>query len=101
MTGASRLQRFAGKPPSTMSARHLSRTAAVVLFVIICCVGLGADQFTKWLTFGNESTKLFTAVHHEPDRWVVIGSDERRIVAIPKLLHFHATVNEGAVFGLG
>src|SRR4051812_44300861 len=98
----SRLHRFAGKPPSTMSApRSLSRTAAVSLFAIVCCLGLGADLFTKWLTFGNESTKLFPAVHHEPDRWVVIGADDRRIVAIPKLLHFHATVNEGAVFGLG
>jgi lipoprotein signal peptidase len=78
-----------------------SRFFRVALFLIVCALGLSADLFTKWLTFQNPSTKLFTSVQHEADRWVVLGADEKHIVAIPKLLHFHATVNEGAVFGLG
>ena len=81
--------------------RPPSRITAVVLFLAVCGLGLSADLFTKWLTFENPSTKLFTSVQHEAGRWVVIGAEDRRIVAIPKLLHFHATVNEGAVFGLG
>ena len=87
----------------TEPRRHLSKSAALVLFVTVCAVGLFADLFTKWLTFDNPSTKLFTEVHRDviDERWVVIGADERNVVAIPKLLHFHATVNEGAVFGLG
>ena len=89
--------------PPTEPVRRSSKAGAIALFALVCGLGLFADLFTKWLTFSNASTMLFEEIHRDATdgRWVVIGAEDRRIVAIPKLLHFHATVNEGAVFGLG
>lgn len=86
-----------------MSRELRSATAAIILFVLSCAIGLSADLFTKWLAFGNESTKLVDTVIRSDfrNRWEVLGSDDRSVTVIPKLLEFHATVNEGAVFGLG
>lgn len=86
-----------------MSRELRSATAAIILFVLACAIGLSVDLFTKWLAFGNESTKLVESVIRSDfrERWEVIGSDERAVKVLPKLLEFHATVNEGAVFGLG
>ncbi len=87
-----------------MSARPLrSATAAITLFVFACALGLGVDLFTKWLAFSNPSTRLLDEVTFSDsrNRWEVGGSDEGAVHVIPKLLEFHATVNEGAVFGLG
>lgn len=88
------------------SPRRTSKAGAIALFAFVCGLGLFADLFTKWITFEHSSTKLFNVVVKrqiggEPDRWAVLGGEEHAIVAIPKLLHFHATVNEGAVFGIG
>lgn len=87
-----------------MNRRPLrSAGSAVLLLIVTCAIGLSVDLFTKWLAFGNESTKLLDAVvRNEMDgRWDVYGSDARSVKVIPGLLQFHATVNEGAVFGLG
>lgn len=86
-----------------MSRPLRSAASAIVLFLLACVVGLGVDLFTKWLAFDNESTKLVDSVVLDParGRWEVTGADERAVHVLPKLLEFHATVNEGAVFGLG
>ena len=80
-----------------------TKTFAVTLFLIVCALGLAADLFTKWLAFEHPSTKLFSEVVRDTDRdrWETVGSDAMEVRLIPRLLHFHATVNEGAVFGIG
>jgi lipoprotein signal peptidase len=86
-----------------MSRPLRSATSAIVLFILACLVGLSVDLLTKWLAFDNESTKLVDSVvlNQARGRWEATGTDERAVHVLPKLLEFHATVNEGAVFGLG
>ena len=87
-----------------MSARSLrSATSAIVLFLLTCLVGLSVDLCSKWFAFENESTRLLDEVVFDQvrGRWEVNGADQRAVHVLPKLLEFHATVNEGAVFGLG
>lgn len=86
-----------------MSRPLRSAKSAIVLFLIACVIGLGIDLVTKWLAFSNDATRLVDSVVRSESRgrWEVIGSEERAVKVIPKLLEFHATVNEGAVFGLG
>jgi signal peptidase II len=76
---------------------------AILLFGLIVLLGLGVDLFTKWLAFDNPSTKLFDEIHRDDTtgRWVLTNSELKNVPVIPRLLEFHATVNEGAVFGLG
>lgn len=75
----------------------------MTLFIAVCALGLFADLFTKWLAFDHPSTKLFSTIVRDParQRWDLLEADRREVKVIPGLLHFHATVNEGAVFGLG
>lgn len=86
-----------------MSRPLRSAASAIVLFVLACVTGLGIDLFTKWLAFDNPSTKLVDEVVFDQvrGRWEALGSEYRAVHVLPKLLEFHATVNEGAVFGLG
>ena len=89
-------------PPSSFAPRHPSSVAAgVALFLVVCAVGLGVDLFTKHLAFDRPSTRLASAVVRVGDRFEALDADARSVVVIPRLLDFHATVNEGAVFGLG
>ena len=74
-----------------------------MLFLIVLAMGVFADLFTKWLAFEHPPTKLFTSMVRDNvrGRWDLIGTESREVHVIPRLLHFHATTNEGAVFGLG
>ena len=72
-----------------------------MLFIVVCGLGVGADLLTKYLAFDRPSTRLLDGVGRFGDRWEAVGSDQHAVVLIPRLLDLHATVNEGAVFGLG
>ena len=72
-----------------------------MLFLIVCAIGLAADLFTKHLAFDRASTKLADVVVQDGGRWLALGADGLARTIVPRLLEFHATVNEGAVFGLG
>lgn len=98
---AATIARRMSQTPADPAPRPRSALAGVALFLIVCAIGLAADLFTKHLAFDRESTKLADAVVRDNGRWIALGADARGKVVIPRLLDFHATVNEGAVFGLG
>jgi signal peptidase II len=86
-----------------MSRPLRSATSAIILFILTCVLGLGVDLVTKWLAFDHPTLKLVDHVEFDQarGRWEVTGAEQRAVEVVPKLLEFHATVNEGAVFGLG
>ena len=87
--------------PTAALPRRRSSAGGVVLFLVVCVLGLGADLVTKYLAFDRPGTRLLAGVVREGERWEAVGTEGRRVVVVPRLLELHATVNEGAVFGLG
>ncbi|MFT3786290.1 MAG: signal peptidase II [Tepidisphaeraceae bacterium] len=73
---------------------------ALSLFVGATVVGLALDLGSKWLAF-DSPWKLASRVEQFDGRWFAFGADTREVHAIPYVLHLRATVNEGAVFGIG
>ena len=70
-------------------------STALVLFFGVCALGLAVDLFSKVYAFEHlviEQTTL-------PNGQILV--DSRDLKFIPGLLHFHATTNQGAVFGIG
>lgn len=86
--------RPATESPATPRAAGKSR-AAILTVLIAAAVLLTADLVTKKLAFD----RLVISQFGQPPQRVVIES--RTVEAIPGWLHFHATANQGAVFGLG
>lgn len=70
-------------------------STALVLFFGVCALGLAVDLFSKVYSFQHlviEQTTL-------PNGQILV--DSREVKFIPGVLHFHATTNQGAVFGIG
>ena len=69
--------------------------SALALFFVTMLVGLGLDLWTKHVAF----EKLVTEQYRNRDGKTEVASRTHPVV--PGWLQFHATTNEGAVFGLG
>ena len=73
---------------------------ALALFFGVTIVGVTLDLWTKTLAF----EKLPIEINVQPDPALPQGRfevDSRTYVFIPSFLNFHATANQGAVFGFG
>ncbi len=77
------------------SGRAIHSPAAIATFFITFALLLAADLSSKVVAFD----RLMISQLRTPPAKVEIAS--RTVVAIPKLLHFHVTANQGAVFGIG
>lgn len=75
---------------------HTQSTAAWLRFLLVAAGGLALDLWSKWWAFKHLVAEVIT----DPAGKVsVIPSHVVRV--IPGWLHFHVTVNQGAVFGKG
>jgi signal peptidase II len=82
-----------------MSASRLQALyspAAVARFVLTAVIGIAIDLATKVWAFKTLAVEM---VQVAPGRWEVTSSQTYPF--IPGFLHFHVTVNHGAVFGIG
>lgn len=70
-------------------------SSALVLFFGVTALGLAIDLFSKVYAFQH----LVISHTRLPGGQIHIESREMRV--LPGLLHFHATANQGAVFGIG
>jgi lipoprotein signal peptidase len=79
------------------------RWPGVLLFVLVMIAGLSVDLWSKWVSFDHPTLKLADSVVRDPlsGLWVATDTDAREVRVLPGWFHFRATVNEGAVFGLG
>lgn len=77
------------------SPRAIQSPAAIVFFLAAFGLLLGADLLAKVVSFD----RLLLQQIGTPPAKVEIAS--RTVVFIPKVLHFHITANQGAVFGIG
>jgi signal peptidase II len=80
----------------TRAASALASPLALMLFFGTTILGLALDLWTKVEAF----RRLVIEIVHLPDG-VVRVTKSREIEFIPGWLHFHATANQGAVFGIG
>lgn len=74
----------------------LRSPVAISRFVLAVVLGIGLDLFTKAWAFAALQVELKPAGGH---RWDVVSSQTYQF--IPGFVHFHGTINYGAVFGLG
>ncbi len=85
------------------SIRSPLRSVGLLAFLAAAILGLTVDLATKYLAFDHPTHKLLDGlVRDQAQRqWFPIGADEREVRLVPGFLHLRATVNEGAVFGVG
>lgn len=84
--------------------QNFTSAAALARFVLTTAIGLALDQWTKVIAF----QKLASGVAHDPDGHIYVipapayaASHGSGYALIPGWLHFTATANPGAVFGIG
>jgi signal peptidase II len=87
-------------PPVIENKSPFRSALALLLFFGVTVVGVGLDQWTKALAFERLPLSI-TVIPDEslPNGRVDVQSSEYQF--IPGWVHFHATANQGAVFGLG
>lgn len=89
-------QSTAGSPTSRFSIpAPFKSSTALVLFFGVCALGLAVDLFTKVYAFQHLVIDKTTL----PNGQILV--DSREVKVLPGILHFHATTNQGAVFGIG
>jgi signal peptidase II len=76
---------------------NLRSPPALARFLLTAGVGVGLDQWAKIEAFG----KLAGGVFRDPEDGRVYPIDPHTYKFIPGYLHFTATANRGAVFGIG
>lgn len=80
-----------------MPTENFRSPAALAAMLGALCAGLAADLWTKHLAF---STLVIPPVRVQPDGTIVLTT-RPPVRFIPGFLHFEATANPGAVFGIG
>ncbi len=83
-------------PVNSSHPGNLRSPAALARFVLTCIAGLAIDLFTK--VYAGNHLLLAPPIRLRNGRVEAI-SDEYSL--IPGWIHFHFTVNQGAVFGIG
>jgi signal peptidase II len=80
-----------------------NRRTAWLVFFLTAFVAFAVDLSSKYVAFNHPTYKLLDGLVRDEvqQRWVPIGTDAREVRVWPGYFHFRATVNEGAVFGLG
>jgi signal peptidase II len=86
--------------PWQVTKSPLKSPLALALFIGSAVIGLAVDLGTKYLAF-DSPWQLLDHLERFNGQWVAIGSDAREVKLIPHVLYLRATVNEGAVFGIG
>jgi signal peptidase II len=76
---------------------------SLFLFFGMAVLLLAVDLTSKYVAFDHPQYKLLDKIERDTDdtRWILSGTDARERQLIPGWFHLRATVNEGAVFGLG
>ncbi len=83
-----------------MTKSPLKSPVALALFIGCAAIGLAVDLGTKYLAF-DSPWQLLDRLERFNNQWVAIGADAREVKLVPHVLYLRATVNEGAVFGIG
>lgn len=81
--------------PKNQALSPFRSSVALFLFFGITAIGLAVDLATKVIAF----QRLVLSEYQTTDGHTIVQSRDWQV--IPNILHFHATTNHGAVFGLG
>jgi signal peptidase II len=88
-------------PMPSFSLRNFVCPASLACFLLTAILGLGADLYSKQLAFEKLAPH---GVEWTPDGKVHVAQQDTDLIVyrfIPLWIHFQATANQGAVFGIG